>query len=67
MLYEEVMSDKVDTQYLYFTKTDFINFKKCYHLALANKQELFEFKDHQFVIGYAKYVIEYLSTKFIDK
>ena len=43
---------------------DFITLKKLHAKALENKKEIITFKGHQLLVTYAKYLIEYLQTKF---
>lgn len=47
-----------------FNQESFKNFKKEYNLAVENNQEMFVFDGNDFLTSYAKYVIEYLKTKF---
>lgn len=35
-----------------------------YQRAKDNNQEVFTFNNHEFVVGYAKYMIDYLSKQF---
>ena len=39
-------------------------FREAYKAALDSKQETFVFEGHDFVIGYAKYLIEFLDDEF---
>jgi hypothetical protein len=36
--------------------------KKAYIVAIQNKQKTFMFKDHEFLVDYAKYLIQYLHN-----
>jgi len=47
-----------------FTTESFKNFKTDYNSAVKNNQEMFVFDGNDFLTSYAKYVIEYLKTKF---
>lgn len=49
---------------LQFTKDLLATFKKSYELALENNLEIFTFNGHEFLTSYAKYLIEYLESKF---
>lgn len=47
-----------------FTKEKFDEFKKVYQQAVKDKQEVFIFEGNEFLPDYAKYLIQYLETKF---
>jgi hypothetical protein len=47
-----------------FTEEDFIELKKKYSLALKEKKKIFTFKSQVLLVDYAKYMIEYLTSKF---
>jgi hypothetical protein len=47
-----------------FNKESFKNFKTEYNSAVKNNHEMFVFDGNDFLTSYAKYVIEYLKTKF---
>ncbi len=47
-----------------FTKEDFQNFKDQYEKTRENNLKFFTFKNKEFDIWYAKYIIEYLEPKF---
>jgi hypothetical protein len=47
-----------------FTPESFKNFKTDYNSAVENNHEMFVFDGNDFLTSYAKYVIEYLKTKF---
>lgn len=38
-------------------------FEKAYERALENNLNEFEFENHEFLVSYAKYLIEFLKTK----
>jgi len=38
--------------------------KRLYKLAIKNKESMFTFQGQVLVVGYAKYLIEYISTRF---
>lgn len=46
-----------------FTKNKLIQFKKEYQKAIENKNESFIFNGNEFLVSYAKYLIEYLETQ----
>lgn len=39
-------------------------FKKAYRQAVTNHKTEFKFDDHDFLVGYAAYLIEYLEQQF---
>lgn len=39
-------------------------FRKRYEQAVREREEMFEFEGKDFLVGYAKYVLEYLEGKF---
>jgi dihydrofolate reductase len=47
-----------------FSQEDFKNFKTEYNSAIENEKQMFVFGGNEFLTSYAKYVIEYLKTKF---
>lgn len=47
-----------------FEKDKFIKLKKRYNKALKDGEESFLFMGDEYLTAYAKYLIEYLSTKF---
>jgi hypothetical protein len=47
-----------------FTPESFKKFKLKYKSAVENNQEMFVFEGNDFLTSYAKYVIEYIKTKF---
>lgn len=49
-----------------FDKEIFDKFKKCYTKAVEMKKETFIFRG-EWLVSYAKYVIEYLEPKFYAK
>lgn len=55
------------TEMINFTVDKLKRFKRAYNRALANGtdwNEAFTFEGKEWVVGYAKYVIEYLEEKF---
>lgn len=44
-----------------FAKEDIEKFKKAYNLAKDANLETFMFDDNEYVLGYAKYLIEYFE------
>lgn len=49
-----------------FNQKSFKNFKSEYNSAVKNGVEIFTFEGHEFLTSYAKYMIEYLKSKFED-
>ena len=49
-----------------FTPYKLKAFKVAYNLALNKHLEMFTFENHSFLVGYAKYLIEYLDSVFKD-
>ena len=47
-----------------FTEADLAEFKSAYNTAVKDNQDSFIFENHEYVVGYAKYLIEYLNSKF---
>lgn len=47
-----------------FTLEKLSNFKKYYNAAIKEHKESFIFEEHEFLVSYAKYLIEYLETIF---
>lgn len=43
---------------------DLENLKELYKKAIDNKEEIVIYKNQEFVVGYLKYLIEYLENKF---
>jgi len=43
------------------------HFKIDYNKAIEEGKETFTYEDEEFVVGYAKYLIEYLESLKIDK
>lgn len=46
-----------------FTTTDLRDLKIAYKKAIEIDQEVFVFKGREFLVSYAKYLIEYLESK----
>jgi hypothetical protein len=44
-----------------WTRDKLKRFKKAYQRATQDGREVFEFEGHEFIPGYAKYLIEYLE------
>ena len=42
-------------------------FKRKYKLALKHKRQSFIFNGHEFLVDYAKYIIEYLTLRLTSK
>lgn len=53
----------MDMNNLGFTKADLTLFKKAYQSALDTNEYMFIFKNHEFLVDYAKYLIEHLENK----
>ena len=47
-----------------FTRAKLEALKEAYQKALGEGVEQFEFEGHPLIVGYAKYLIEYLNLKF---
>lgn len=47
-----------------FTEADLAKFKSAYDTAVKNNQQEFLFENHEYVVDYAKYLIEYLTGEF---
>lgn len=62
--YGQTSNRKVMTDYRSFDKEDFARLKKEYAKALAEGKEQFVFDKHVLLVSYAKYLIEYLQSKF---
>jgi len=50
-----------DQGYITFNDLKLKEFKKAYEFAAKNEQEVFTFENHEFLVTYAKYLIEYLE------
>lgn len=46
-----------------FDKNKYNKLLKSYHRAKDSGVETFEFEGHEIVVGYAKYLLEYLETR----
>lgn len=49
-----------------FTPALFRKLKHCYKKAVTEKKDMFVFDGREILTAYAKYLIEYLETKFKD-
>lgn len=56
------MTDKV----INWTPDMLKRFKRAYTKARDDKLEVFIFDDNQYVLSYARYLIEYLDSKFLN-
>lgn len=52
------------TNYINFDKIKFESFKICYNKAVENNLNEFEFEGNDYVVPFAKYLIEYFESKF---
>jgi hypothetical protein len=52
------------THYLDFNKAQFDGFKKAVARAVKNEQPEFEYLGNEYIVTFAKYVVEYLEPKF---
>lgn len=52
------------TDTVYFNKAKLERLKSRYKLAVEKNEDTFEFDGKTYVRGYAKYLIEYLESKF---
>jgi|HubBroStandDraft_4_1064222.scaffolds.fasta_scaffold419159_2 hypothetical protein len=50
-----------------FTPEMLARFKAAYRIAVDAKVDTFRFDDKEFVVSYAKYLIEYLDGQLLDK
>lgn len=46
-----------------FDRQELSNFKRSYTVAIRNKKDQFTFQGNQFLVSYAKYLIECLEIK----
>ena len=46
-----------------FNKNDLILFKKCYENAIKNNVKEFEYNGNEYLVSYAKYLIQFLESK----
>lgn len=53
-----------ETPTIEFTKEKLERLRRAYRLAERQKVETFTFDGHELLVRYAKYLIEYLDTKF---
>lgn len=49
------------------TRADFEELKAVYEKHKDQPDAVFEWRGHQFLVSYAKYLIEYLETQFGDQ
>ena len=47
-----------------FSKQKLVRFEKAYNEAVKDHLGVFVFDSNEYVVGYAKHLIEYLRTKF---
>ena len=47
-----------------FTPEKFAALRRAYQHAVETERESFEFEGHELLTSYAKYLLEYLSTRF---
>ena len=50
-----------------FTPEKLKRFKKAYNKAVEDNNDVFTFSNHEFVVGYAKYMIEYLDSQYAQE
>jgi hypothetical protein len=55
-----------DREYINWTPEKLVAFRKAYQLH-KDPQATFVFEDKEFVVGYAKYLIEYLEGQFNER
>lgn len=58
------MLKETTTQTVEFDREKFVKFKYAYNEAKEKNMAEFAFDGHGYAIGYAKYLIEYLESKF---
>lgn len=51
---------KNSPRWVNFDKPTFKRFKETYQKAIDSKKDTFTFENHEYLVGYAKYVIEYI-------
>jgi len=51
-------------EYISWTSGKLALFKKAFSKAVNEEKEVFSFEGHDFLVAYAKYLIEYLSYRF---
>lgn len=61
---EEDNMDEDTCDYINFTPKKYKDLQVTYNKAVDDKKEVFVFNSKQFFIGYAKYLLQYLETKF---
>ena len=49
-----------------FTKKSYESLQEAYNNAKENKEKSFIWEGHEFITQYAMYLLEYLTTEFID-
>jgi len=52
--------------YITFNKKKLKELKTAYAVAVINRSETFRYEGRVFLTGYAKYVIEYLESRFAN-
>lgn len=65
LLHKWMSHDQKDPASITFTEKTFIQFVKLYYKSLREETTQFEFMSHQFLTGYAKYMIEYLEPQMV--
>ena len=60
------MKPQVDNM-VSFSKSDYEGLQEAYNNAVAAGIEVFTFNDNEYIVSYAKYLIEYLSGGFTSK
>lgn len=53
-----------DRKMVSFTRESLVRFKNRYEQTVTLNNDTFEFEDNVYVVGYAKYLIEYLESGF---
>jgi hypothetical protein len=56
--------EDIDWKIVNWSVRDFHDFKHAYQNAVINKLDQFTFQDNDFVIDYAKYLIQYIETRY---
>jgi hypothetical protein len=54
----------VNDNIIHFDKFKFNRLKRAYNKAVKAKLESFEFDGEEYVVGFAKYLLEYLEGRF---
>lgn len=56
-----------DSNMVTFDRRGFLRFYRAYHEAVKDNKEAFRFEKREYLVAYAKYLLEYLGNKFKTK